>query len=451
MLDSTDSEQMSVLLSKYLDHDYTGTQEDAYIRKKAHTLLEHLNNHPMISICFAGSMAEGIQVPGSDSDEMLIDEHVTVMYPDQCIPPDTVYKTILLIRKADCRPGYVHLQLEQIGQKYSVLCFPCKTWPNEANEWITRTRLYGWPHQGLINTIVHNGCHLVPVGDKCSGNTLLQWRISFAKAEISLVHSFSHIQLKVYCLLKLFLKQIKEQLRETIGDDDILCSYFLKTTLFHAIENSNQLFWQEKNLFYCFWFCFNILIAWVRAGVCPHYFIEANNLFERKVHGQHQRILLDVLNNYCQMKWKCLSVGNFIKPSIWEHLCNTSEQAFLMRPKTVQENVFRQDALVASLLQTNGPTMENSLRQAIHSLSTSHTELDDIFTHNFAMKCLRRLATEKAYPDQMVARDNKTRYKSLKKCKRWMSPSASMGTDLLYLATFHFLTGNFFKTLDMLQ
>ncbi|OWF42373.1 hypothetical protein KP79_PYT24548 [Mizuhopecten yessoensis] len=117
MLDSTDSEQMSVLLSKYLDHDYTGTQEDAYIRKKAHTLLEHLNNHPMISICFAGSMAEGIQVPGSDSDEMLIDEHVTVMYPDQCIPPDTVYKTILLIRKADCRPGYVHLQLEQIGQK----------------------------------------------------------------------------------------------------------------------------------------------------------------------------------------------------------------------------------------------------------------------------------------------------------------------------------------------
>ncbi|XP_033745222.1 uncharacterized protein LOC117330820 [Pecten maximus] len=399
MMNSMESEQTSVLLSKYLEKKYTGTEEAINIKRKAIILTESLINSDFNDHIDTGSYGEGCYQKGSDMDKMNVDKTVAVMYPDQCIPQHLVHKTILYIRKADCRPGYVNLEIDQLFFKHSfdkyfsnslvqignslfissdmyreewvsfyttipgikcesngpssaftgmedkdiVHCFQCNSWPKEANEWITRTRLYGWPHQTLIDKTVSNGFHVVPVGDKCSEDTFLQWRISFAVAERSLVHSFSNIQVKVYTLLKYFLKQIKETLKESIGDDDILCSYFLKTILFHAIENSSHTFWQEKNLFDCFWFCFNILIACVRAGFCPHYFIPANNLFQRKVHGQNQQILLGILDNYCQMKWMCLSVGNFIKPSIWEDLCDTSVQANLVSATNLQQNILDHD------------------------------------------------------------------------------------------------------------
>ncbi|XP_021379543.1 uncharacterized protein LOC110467010 [Mizuhopecten yessoensis] len=510
MMDSTEDERMSVLLSKYLELAYTGTQEVVDIKRKAYLSKRHFESYELFSIFRAGSTAEGLNILGSDVDIMFIMKDVIVMYPDQCIPPNMAHKTILYARAADCRPGYVLLQLPLLQKRcYSrlltnalvriedsmfvssdifreqfvsgigkhtgvkvesngpactkdttgeqqdiVFCFPCHGWPKEANEWIIRTRPYGWPHQTLIDNIVHHGCHLVPVGDKCSENTFLKWRISFATAERSLVHSFSHIQLKVYALLKYFLKQIKGILKETIGDD-ILCSYFLKTILFHAIENSNQLFWQEKNLFYCFWFCFKILIALVKAGFCPNYFIPANNLFKRKVHGQHQQILLDVLSNYHQMKWKCLSVGNFFKP-IWEQLCNPSVQAQLVSPMTTQDIVFNQDELFLHCIQEIDVAIYaaslcilRSVRKAINSFSTSQSESDELFTFTYAMKYLQNLAEQQVYPEHKVATDNKTRYRSLRKCKRWMIPRASMGTELLRLATFHFLTGNYFKPLEM--
>lgn len=137
-----------------------------------------------------------------------------------------------------------------------------------------------------IDKKAQGGCHLVPVCDKCSEDASLQWRISFAEAERYLVHSFSHIQYKVYILLK-YSCVLKQTLKEQLAMMTFLYSYFMKTTMFYALENSSQMFWQDKNFFHCFWLCFKILIAWVRAGVCPNYFFPGNNMFRRKVHGQH--------------------------------------------------------------------------------------------------------------------------------------------------------------------
>ncbi|XP_021380101.1 uncharacterized protein LOC110467326 [Mizuhopecten yessoensis] len=508
MTDCQENERMSVLLSTYLERKFTGTKEEVDILRRALFLQGHLSNLDQNSVygILCGSLGEGLCLKSSDADEMVSDRHVVVMYPNQSIPSHLANKTILYMRQADCRPGYVNLQLAHIpdecnrllfnsfvphqnstfvssdiyreqwvsymnqhtGWKYesngpscttsshsqdsdSVRSFVCDCWPNEANEWVTRTRLYGWPQQALIDKIVDRGCHVVPVGDKCSEDPSLQWRISFATAEKSLIHSFSHIQFMVYALLKYFLKQIKETLKETIGDDDILCSYFLKTTLFHAIENSSQMFWQDKHLFYCFWFCLNILIAWVRAGFCPNYFIPTNNLFKRKVHGPSQKKLLDVLNNFYQMKWMCLSVGNFFKPTVWEDLCNTSIQAQLACPVTVQEAVLHQDTLTVCNLRSVVAriTTRRIIRKALQLLSTAQSDLDEVYTYHYATMSLQRLAIQQVYPDHTVATDNKTRYRSLRKCKHWMIPSALMGTELLRLATFHFLTGNYSKSLEM--
>ncbi|XP_033730366.1 uncharacterized protein LOC117319711 [Pecten maximus] len=508
MMNSVESEQMSLLLSTYLERRYTGTEEIVNIKRRAVVLDEQLMNSDFKCCIHTGSFGEGCLLKGSDMDAMVVDKTIAVMYPDQCIPQHLAHKTILYMRQADCRPGYVHLEIGQLkGLLYKaftnslvrmgksvfissdifreecvsnyatrsglkcesngpsstftgmddtgvdmVHCFPCNSWPKEANEWITRTRLYGWPHQTLIDKIVNSGCHLVPVGDKCSNDTFLQWRISLAAAERSLVHSLSHIQVKVYTLLKYFLKQIKETLKETIGDDDILCSYFMKTILFHAIENSNQLFWQDKHLFYCFWFCFNILIAWVRTGFCPNYFILANNLFQRKVHGHNKQILLDLLDNYSRMKWMCLSVGNFVKPSIWEVLCDISTQAQLACPKTAQENIMDEDRTTLCVLLRDCHPSLRMTRTAIYLLSTSKSDFDEVHTYFFVTDNLRCFASQlisKDISENRSATDNKTRYRRLRKCKHWMTPRALMGTDVLYLATLHFLTGNFNKCLEM--
>ncbi|XP_060086123.1 uncharacterized protein LOC132565485 [Ylistrum balloti] len=511
MIEPKDSERISLLLSKYIEAFYTGTPEEVYIRQRKEVLTEQLeieDTSPLF-IIKTGSRSEGLHMKGSDIDNMMVDGTVSVMYSDQCILPNMAENTILYIREGDCRPGYVNLELGKMGRKYteifvsslvrvensiflssdiyreelgrhystiwgirmecngpssamkasapgtstmtdtdSVFCFSCNNWPKAAREWITRPRLHGWPCQTLIDKIVQNGCHLVPVGDKCSENTLLQWRISFATAERSLVHSFSHIQFKLYSLLKYFLKQIKYTLNETVGDDDILCSYFLKTILFHAIEKTSQRFWQEKNLLYCFWFCFNILIAWVKAGFCPNYFIPVNNLFQRKIHGQRQQILLNLLKQYSQMKWMCLSVGSYFKP-IWQSISDSKVQTRLDHLKPVWAIVLEHDLEIArtlpiSLLTEHGTS--KSFMAAMQSLSTSVTEFDEIYTHFWAFKRLPMPTNEMIHT---VIAQNKLKYKRLRKCKHLMIPNAVMGTELLYLATLHFLMGAFSKSLGM--
>ncbi|XP_033747175.1 uncharacterized protein LOC117332399 [Pecten maximus] len=508
MMNSTESERMSVLLSTLLERTVTGTDEMVNIKRKAVVLDERFQTSDIVDIFLTGSNGEGVSLSGSDVDGMTVYKWAEVVYPDQRFSQHLTHKSIIYIREAECRPGYVKLEIGQlkfpfqqlfdstlvrignskfissdifrekmvsplskhtgvqfesngpsisyrgnrgIGDCDLVACFPCNSWPREANEWITRTRLYGWPHQTLIDKIVNKGFHLVPVGDKCSKDTFLQWRISLVVAERSLVHSFSLLQVKVYVLLKHFLKQIKETLKETIGDDDILCSYFLKTILFHAIENSSQRFWQDKNLFYCFWFCINILLGWVRAGFCPNYFIPTNNMFQRKVHGQHQQILLDILYNYSEMKWMCLSVGNQ-KPSIWESLCDTSIQSLLVVPWTVEFKMLHTDREIFTAISTRLYPMEENSSNAFHLLSTSKSEFEEVYTYHNAMSSLRRLSSElisEELYENRAAPGNKTRYRRLRKCKYWISPGALMGTDVLHLATFHFLTGNFTKCLGI--
>ncbi|XP_069105223.1 uncharacterized protein [Argopecten irradians] len=501
-MDSASNEQKSLLLSTYLERRFTGPEEIIINHRKGILITEKLNEGGSVDSIFTGSFSEGCSQRGSDIDIMRIRKSVAVMYPDQRIPPHLTHKTILYMKEANCCPGYVHLEVGQLRQSLYkqfadslvrvgnslfissdiyreeivktfkkmmgwkcesngpsstfkgqdvVDCFSCHIWPKEANEWVTRTRLYGWPQQSLVDKIVQGGCHLVPVGDKCSDDTFLQWRISFATAERSLVHSFSHLQVKVYTLLKYFLYQIKDTLKQTIGDDDILCSYFLKTTMFHAIENSSEMLWQDKNLFYCFWFCFNILMAWVKIGFCPNYFIPSNNLFQRKIHGIHQQILLDILGNYRQMKWMCLSVGNFYKPTIWEELCDITVLADLRPQWTVQESVMEYDKTLLAFLSMTTLSQFMFTNKSFNLLNESKSDFEEVLTYCFFMMKTRHIASTLISIElaDEAASGNKARYQRIKKHTYLMAPDASMGTGALHLATLHFLTGNFSKCLEL--
>ncbi|XP_021373684.1 uncharacterized protein LOC110463422 [Mizuhopecten yessoensis] len=392
----------SWILFHILDR-FMGSREIVAVRRRLIVLGEQLRSRKgrtdPTETFYTGSRAEGMHLKWSDADAMCINKNVIVTCPDNYIfsdQLDSANKTILIMRDASSRPGYVNLELLHLGQRYGqhfqhsiiqvgdvyfisseiyklafaevlseahqtnvdingpavtlrdenssdldqAISFPCYNWPSEANEWMSRPRLSGWPNKALRDQIVQGGCHLVPVGDKTSGNPFLQWRISFTTAERKLIYTLTQVQFLVYALLKYFLKQISGMLKQMLGEADILSSYILKTVIFHAVEITAASFWQEKHTFLCFMLCLKILINWVKAGHCPNYFIKNNNMFLGKVQGENQRKLLRFLTDLHDMKWGCLSVGTFLQPTIGDliYIVRQGPRECVLPPPAQSEN-----------------------------------------------------------------------------------------------------------------
>ncbi|XP_033755709.1 uncharacterized protein LOC117338464 [Pecten maximus] len=329
-----------------------------------------------------------------------------------------------------------------------VHAFKYTSWPSEANEWLSRHRLYNWPNKCLRDQVVQGGCHLVPVGDKTSADTFLQWRISFATAERKLIHSLSHVQFLVYCLLKYLLKQISGKLKQIYGDTDILSSYIIKTNILNAVENTHLSLWEEKNIFLCFMLCLNILATWVKAGYCPNYFIYKNNMFLGKVHGNNQQNLLRLLVELRDMTWGCLSIGTFFQSSIGEYIQRVKNGAWeLVLPTPVRsEREIDITIFVKSFFLSDA----TDVLPALKLLSKSKSDMDEFIAYNNTVQLLC-LKGKEAFEKQAPLEGNKQRYKYLKKCKKFISPFAVVCTSpgLLTLATYHYQTGNYMKTLEM--
>ncbi|XP_033753853.1 uncharacterized protein LOC117337136 [Pecten maximus] len=501
----------SWILYHVLDR-FIGSRELVAIRRRMAVLGEHFSNQrklPIQLFC-TGSRAEGMAMQGSDTDMMHTEIDAIVLCPemDRCIPTDTKNKTVLIMRDADSRPGYVTLEVVQLGERYQkhliesivpvgdacfisselytrygnnsirkqfhlhtethgpasnlgnehsnlnldfdfVKSFRCYGWPKDADEWVTRPRLHNWPDQALRDQIVQGGCHLVPVGDKTSSDTFLQWRISFTTAERKLIYSLTHVQFLVYGLLKYFLKQISGMLVKLLGDIDILSSYIIKTVIFHAVENTPGSFWQEKHSFFCFMFCLNILISCVKTGYCPNYFIKRNNMFIGKVHGENQENLLRFLVDLHDKKWGCLSVGTFIQPSIGEFIegVMTGDWEYVLPPSTQSEGECDMTVLHNTSAFHSSPGV---LHASLTLMSESKSDMDEFIGYTITLKAVCHTGME-AFENHIAARGNKEKYKSLRKCKKLLTPFASMCTSPggLTLATYYYQTGNYSKALEI--
>ena len=117
-----------------------------------------------------------------------------------------------------CYPHVLDLQTmsEVSGISISLLktdvihCIRCLTWPPQAVEWPTRSRSHGWPDPPTIDMIVKNGGDVVPaVHPSCRQNEWMskhQWRLSFSRAEITLLNSWSPVQQIIYHMLRFVLK-----------------------------------------------------------------------------------------------------------------------------------------------------------------------------------------------------------------------------------------------------
>lgn len=123
------------------------------------------------------------------------------------------------------------------------LCFHCSYWSRFTCYWKKRCTLHNWPPNHVLDDILINGCHFVPVGIKIAGDeNELDWRLSFSQAEQKLIYSMNHTQFLCYGLIKIFLKEVINGIKEPF-----LCSYFVKTTMFWLIQ-IGHISWYPNNL-----------------------------------------------------------------------------------------------------------------------------------------------------------------------------------------------------------
>ena len=128
--------------------------------------------------------------------------------------------------------------LEELNSILSLACIPY--WPRQTTGYIRKFFACGWPSQETLRHIVNEGSNVVPISSKAphfSEAADREWRISFSLAEKTLIHAMNHHQFLCYGLLKMFLNEV---IKKTVGIEDLLCSYFLKTAMFWEITESRS-------------------------------------------------------------------------------------------------------------------------------------------------------------------------------------------------------------------
>lgn len=346
-----------------------GTEIDIRTRQRLFRIHDMINNVGSLDVTqiLSGSLAEGLDLIGSDLDMMLVMETMNVIRNVRNIKHSTA-NIILLMETVIDHPGFSKLRLLLTrNQEYDFIpseCFqrtnegilmsvyglpnilkeeyrstgiqtythgPCLSdknqcvdvafclrsnyFPYQAMQWSFRQRKQ-WPPNNVIENILNSGCLLVPIGPRTVSDNNFLWRLSFSEAEKQLVHSFTFTQLLCYGLLKLTLKRIINEITDV---KDLLCSYFLKTALFWVSEEVEIDTFQLPKLFMCLCLCLDKLISWVTNCYCPNYFIPKHNMFLGKITLDNNTKLLCVLNNIISNGIDGL-ISNISQPES-EHSC----------------------------------------------------------------------------------------------------------------------------------
>lgn len=326
----------SELFSRFLSI-HIGTERIMKFRRIIFNQHSNMQKYPVIvSKEIIGSKSEGLDIAGSDVDVLLQLVFTAIEKGEsnntRC---EYVYDSLM-----DTYPGYVILQrnnevgdilschkfqefLNEIKRdlKYPfsldthgpavmktilgdaadyVFSIKSESWPNIAKEWINRKRQFGWPSQEMIYSIVQNGCHIVPVGSSRSHYEDIDWRLSFCTAEKELIQTFNHTQMLVYGVLKLVLKDVMD--KQNLSQ--LICSYFLKTVMFWAVEETNSSYWVPRNIFLCFQLCIKMLILFVVDEYCPNYFVIGNNMFRERFNTSNKKTLLKDLYEITSNGWQ---------------------------------------------------------------------------------------------------------------------------------------------------
>jgi len=165
-----------------------------------------------------------------------------------------------------------------------VLCVFCPIWPPQAADWPNRNRHHGWPDQPTINLVVSGACHVVgAVHPSCRDDhweSKYQWRLSFSRAEVTLLNSWSPVQQIVYHMLRIILK--REVFSKIDGKGRVKFSnYHLKTAILWTCEQNPSTCWSEESSLVklCSRFLLKLSDC-VAERHCQHYFVSSCNLLD---------------------------------------------------------------------------------------------------------------------------------------------------------------------------
>ena len=348
--------QQSTILSMLLD-EVSGTPEMIDIRQDYCRLEDCFRSGGLKNLMyFTGSKAEGLDLPGSDEDYMINFNNMLDIQVQQSlhVRPTSSSRTLLFLDTENSHPCFALLKFinetenqdllaiswdidgihhvssdlliqftlyDSIIDQYpgdahsrqgpsreywsefhdksesgidNVPSIHCPFWPNGATEWTSRPRHFDWPTPHDISSIVDFGCHIVPIGHPHSPRKDLEWRISFSIAERTLVWSFNHVQMQCYAVMKVLLKEfIKERCNP---QNQVLCSYFIKTFLFWEYESKESTFWRRDNFRDCINYLMTKFFIRLREGVIPHYFFPNFNLLSVKLTAEAQTELLQLFD-----------------------------------------------------------------------------------------------------------------------------------------------------------
>jgi len=160
-----------------------------------------------------------------------------------------------------------------------VRCIRCPVWPLQAAEWPQRRRYSGWPDSVTVNSVVSQGCDVVPVSHPCHKDDTSQWRLSFSRAEVVLLNSWTNLQQIVYHMLRFFVKT--ERLldnTEASNNCDRLSMYHIKTLMLWACELQPSNRWETSTVIQLCRELLNTLGTFLLQSLCDHYFIKDCNL-----------------------------------------------------------------------------------------------------------------------------------------------------------------------------
>ena len=373
--------ERSSILSALLD-DVVGTPEVMDIRQDRCRIQDclalKLNKH---NIYFTGSKSEGLDLPGSDFDYMSdrndwlcikviqsLDERSTLspyslflMSTENVHPGFALLKHVnqtlnnpILFLISQSMNGLLYLSSDLTVEYYrsfqsksditvtrtrqgpsvetwheymdksesgmdDVLSIYCDFWPTQASEWTQRPRHFGWPTSHDISSIINFGCHLVPVGHPHSDTKSMEWRISFSVAERTLAWSFNHVQMQCYAVMKIILKEFIKI--RCSPQNQVLCSYFIKTFLFWKYESSDMNFWRADNFRECIMHLLTEFSECLHEGVLRHYFIPRFNLLSVKLTRAAQTELLQLFDIILQSDISVLRQCRTLK-NIWSEFLN---------------------------------------------------------------------------------------------------------------------------------
>ena len=167
-----------------------------------------------------------------------------------------------------------------------VRCIHCLLWPILAANWPTRNREHGWPDQTTANVIVSNGCDLVAaVHPLCRQDEWMneyQWRLSFSRAEVTLLNSWTKVQQIIYHMLR-YVSKLGGLSKTDDNDRNLpqLSNYHIKTLMLWECEQKPRTWWSaESSVIKLCSSLLRKLSDWVKHKHCQHYFISNCNILD---------------------------------------------------------------------------------------------------------------------------------------------------------------------------